>query len=73
LEEGQTSVGVQISAEHTEASSVGAKVSASAVIENIDGRKIFFTVSASCNEKEIGKGTHTRVIIDAEKFMSKLK
>ncbi|MCL2224645.1 MAG: thioesterase family protein [Defluviitaleaceae bacterium] len=72
LEDGQTSVGVQISAEHKEASPMGAQVSATAKIENIDGRKISFSVSATCADKEIGCGTHTRVIINAEKFMARL-
>jgi len=69
LEPGQTSVGVKISAEHIEASPIGAKISATATITNIDGRKVFFTTRANCGEKEIGNGTHTRVIVNAEKFM----
>lgn len=73
LEEGQTSVGTQISAEHTEASPLGAKIRAKATIENVDGRKVSFSVTAHCGESQIGKGAHTRVIINTKRFMSKLK
>jgi predicted thioesterase len=73
LEQGQTSVGTQISVEHTEASSIGAEISATAKIENVDGRKISFTVTASSGASQIGSGTHTRVIINAERFMDRLK
>ncbi|MCL2577444.1 MAG: thioesterase family protein [Defluviitaleaceae bacterium] len=73
LEAGQTSVGTSVNVEHKEASPVGAEVRANATIENIEGRKIFFSVYASCAEKEIGSGTHTRVIINVEKFMGRFK
>jgi predicted thioesterase len=72
IEPGQTSVGIRIDAEHIEASPIGAEVSATATIEKIDGRKIVFSVSASCAEKTIGNGTHTRVIVNVEKFLNRL-
>jgi len=72
LEPGQSSVGTEISVEHMAASPVGAKIEATAIIEQAEGRKVSFSVSAFEGEKQIGKGTHTRVIIDAERFMSKL-
>jgi predicted thioesterase len=72
LEEGQSSVGTQINVAHTAASVIGAKISATAIIESVDGRSISFSVSASDGEKEIGNGKHTRVIINAQRFMEKL-
>jgi predicted thioesterase len=72
LEENQTSVGTQINVAHTAASAIGRKISATATIETIDGRKISFRVSAHDGENEIGTGTHTRAIINAERFMEKL-
>ena len=73
LEEGQSSVGTQISVEHTSASPIGAEITATATITSVDGRKIEFEVSAKDNTKEIGKGTHTRYIIDIQRFMSKIQ
>ena len=72
LEIGQTSVGTLINVEHVCASPVGAEITAAATIESIDGKKISFSVSARMGETIIGHGTHSRVIINAERFMEKL-
>ena len=71
LAEGQTSVGTRIDVAHNAASPVGAKITATAVVTGVDGRKIDFDVTASDGAGEIGKGTHSRFIIDAEKFITK--
>lgn len=72
LEQGQSSVGTQISVDHTAASPLGAEITAVAEITSIEGKKIAFSVTAHCGENQIGSGTHTRFIIDTERFMSKL-
>ena len=71
LDEGQTSVGCSISVEHTAASPLGAVVTATASIDSVSGRRIEFTVTANDNSGEIGKGKHTRIIVDTERFMKK--
>lgn len=71
LEPGQTSVGTSVSIEHTAASPIGAEITATAVITGIDGRKIDFAVSAADHKGEIGRGTHVRFIVDAERFRTK--
>ncbi|MCL1884170.1 MAG: thioesterase family protein [Defluviitaleaceae bacterium] len=72
LEEGQTSVGTKISVEHKAASPLGAEITATATIDEIDGRSINYSITTSDGSTEIGSGKHTRVIINAERFMSKL-
>jgi predicted thioesterase/RimJ/RimL family protein N-acetyltransferase len=67
----QTSVGTAINIEHTAASPLGAEITASATITAVDGRKIEFEVVASDGKGEIGRGTHTRFIVDGERFMTK--
>lgn len=69
----QTSVGTQISVEHTAASPIGAKITATATIEYVFGRKVEFIVTASDGSSEIGKGKHTRIIVDEERFMTKAR
>jgi predicted thioesterase len=71
LDEGQTSVGSAISVEHTAPSPLGAIITATAVIESVSGRKVEFSVSASDNAGEIGKGAHTRIIVDGERLCEK--
>jgi predicted thioesterase len=73
LEPGQTSVGTQINVAHTAASPLGATISATAEIVAAEGRKVSFTVVAHDGSNEIGRGTHERFIIDAERFMNKLE
>jgi len=72
LEQGQTSVGSGISVEHTAASPMGAEITATATIEHVSGRKMEFAVTAVDRAGEIGKGKHTRVIVDAERFMKRM-
>lgn len=71
LEEGQTTVGVSLCIDHTAACSVGAKIAATATVTAVSGRTISFTVAARDGAGEIGRGTHTRAIVDAERFMKK--
>ena len=71
LEAGQTSVGSQINIEHTKPSKVGSEITATASIESVSGRRIEFIVTAKDNSGEIGKGKHTRVIVDTDRFMKK--
>ena len=68
---GQTSVGTEINVSHTAASPIGTEIIATATIEAIFGRKVEFTVTASDSSGEIGRGKHTRFIVDTEKFMKK--
>jgi len=71
LEDGQTSVGTDISVAHTAASPIGAEVTATAAIVLVNGRNVVFEVTASDRAGEIGKGRHTRAIVDAERFTRK--
>lgn len=71
LDEGSTSVGTMVNIEHVSATPVGATVTVESVVTAVDGRKISFEVTASDNAGLIGKGTHERFVINAEKFMAK--
>lgn len=73
LPEGSTTVGSEMSTTHIKPSPTGAMVTATAVLEEIDGRKLTFTVAAVDEEGVIGQGTHIRHIVDRERFMARLK
>lgn len=72
LPEGSTTVGGQISVSHLRPSAIGSIITATAVLEDIDGKKLFFRVEARQNEMVIGEGTHIRYIVDNEKFLFRL-
>lgn len=72
LAEGDTTVGTQISTSHLAPSPIGATIEAEATVTAVDGRKIEFEVEARCGEQLLGRGNHTRFVVNAAKFMSKL-
>lgn len=71
LGEGETTVGTYLGIEHISATPVDMEVTAAAEVTEVNGREIVFTVEASDNAGIIGKGTHKRFIVNAEKFMNK--
>ncbi|MCI6639183.1 MAG: thioesterase family protein [Pygmaiobacter massiliensis] len=72
LEEGMTTVGVHMNAEHNKASAIGAKVTARATLVEHTGRSFHFTVEAYEGDEQVGVGEHTRVAVDRVRFMAKL-
>jgi len=80
LPPGSTSVGTRIELEHLAASPVGQQVEVTASASYVDGRLHRFTVAArhvggSAPEaagKVVGTGEITRVVVDAERFLSRL-
>lgn len=73
LPDGSSTVGSHISTSHVKPSKMGATIKATAILEEINGRKLTFKVSACDDDGIIGEGTHIRHIVDIEKFMSKIK
>lgn len=71
LEEGKTSVGISMNVSHDMASPLGAAITIEAKMVNVDGRKIDYEVQAFQDGKSIGKGVHSRFVVDAEKFLAK--
>ncbi|CAM3845917.1 thioesterase family protein [Nocardioides zeicaulis] len=74
LRDGSTSVGTRVQVEHLAASPVGAEVEVSASSAYVDGRLHRFTVSArdTTSGKVLAAGEVTRVVVDAERFLSRL-
>ena len=73
LEAGQTTVGTENSTTHIKASALGATITATATLTAIEGRKLTFAVTAHDGDNIIGEGTHTRFIVDRERFLAKVK
>lgn len=73
LPDGSTTVGSQISSTHLKPTAVGKTITATAILTDVDGRKLTYKVSASDENGVIGEGSHIRYIVDAGRFMSKVK
>lgn len=71
LGEAQTTVGIALNIEHTSATPVGLEVRAEAEVTAVEGKVITFSVAAFDEAGEIGKGTHKRVIVNAQRFLDK--
>ena len=73
LEEGQGSVGTHLDISHDAPTPVGMKVWAEAEIISVseNGKMVDFKVSAWDEKGPIGKGTHTRAIINNDRFLAR--
>ena len=71
LEEAQTSVGTELNIQHLSATPVGLEVRAEATVTAVEGKVITFEVHAYDEAGEIGRGTHKRVLVTAQKFLDK--
>jgi len=71
LGDNQTTVGTALNIEHISATPVGLEVRAEAEVTAVEGKIITFAVTAFDEAGEIGRGTHKRVIVNAQKFLEK--
>ena len=74
LGQGSTSVGTRVALDHQGASAVGEAVEVTASTAFVDGRLHRFTVAArhTSDGKVVATGDITRVVVDAERFLSRL-
>lgn len=72
LSEGFATVGAMMNTTHIKPSAMGETISATAVLKEVEGRKLTFEVRAENSKGVIGEGTHVRYVVDREKFMAKL-
>ena len=72
LDPGESAVGTVVNIRHLAATPVGQTVRAEAVVTEAEGRRVAFTVSARDEREEIGNGTHERMVIDLQRFGTRL-
>ena len=73
LDPGESAVGTAVNVRHLAATPVARLVSGEAEVTGVDGRQIEFTVRATEGDKEIGTGSHTRLVIDVARFVRRLE
>ncbi len=74
LTDQQSSVGTRVQLDHVGASPVGATVKVTAAVVYVDGRLVRFEVVArqGAEEKVVAHGEVTRVVVDRERFLSRV-
>ena len=73
LPPGHQSLGTVLNVRHIAATPIGMRVDASATVQRIEGRTIFFTLEARDERDLIGDGTHERVVVNVEKFDARVQ
>lgn len=68
LPPGHQSLGTHLNVGHYAATPVGMGLRATAVVTKADGRTIDFRVEAFDDKERVGDGTHTRVVVNVERF-----
>jgi predicted thioesterase len=68
LKEGEVTVGGHVNVSHIAATPIGMKVTAAATVTAKDRSRVEFAVVMRDEAGEIGSGTHTRFIVNKEKF-----
>ena len=71
LEPKVTTVGMRVELSHLVPIPVGRKVRAEATLDKVEGRRLTFTVSVSCDQTLVAVGKVTRVVVDRQQFIEK--
>ena len=72
MADGETTVGGHIESSHLKPSKIGDKITATAEVTKVEGKKIEFKDSAHSNGILLGEGTHLRFIVDRNRLIEKL-
>jgi len=73
LKPGETSVGMRVQLDHLQPTAVGSRVTADAVLEKVEGRRLTFTVTVADACGLVAAGKVTRVVVDREHFLEKAR
>ena len=71
LDEGETTVGIELNLQHTAATPVGMEVWAEAEVTAVDGKILTFSITASDEAGIIGTCIHKRAVVNAQRFLDK--
>lgn len=72
LDPGESAVGTVVNIRHLAPTPVGHRVTATAEVTKVDGRRIEFNVSARDEMEEIGAGAHERMVVDIARLNRRL-
>jgi len=73
LDDGKSSVGVHVAADHLGATPVGEEVEIRARVTGVEGRKVFLEIEVRDAMDRVGTGRHTRFIIDVARHGKRLQ
>lgn len=68
----EQSLGIHVNFSHLAATPPGFTITVDVRLDQVEGRKLTFSLSAHDGVDKIAEGTHERFVIDAEKFNAKV-
>jgi fluoroacetyl-CoA thioesterase len=68
----EQTVGIQVNLSHLAATPPGLTVTVKGKLEEVEGRKLSFSIAADDGIDKISEGTHDRFVINAAKFNAKM-
>ena len=71
LDEGETTVGIELNLKHVAATPVGLEVRAEAEVTAVEGKIVSFQITAYDEAGVIGEATHKRACVNAQRFLDK--
>ncbi|SCL19472.1 Predicted thioesterase [Micromonospora pallida] len=71
LPPGTTTVGVRVELEHRAPTPVGRTVAAEARLDEVDGRRLVFTVAVTDGAETVAEGRVERVLLDRQRFVER--
>ncbi|MEV0327873.1 hotdog domain-containing protein [Micromonospora echinospora] len=71
LPPGTTTVGVRVELEHRAPTPVGRTVAAEARLDEVDGRRLVFTVTVDDGGETVAQGRVERVLLDRQRFVER--
>lgn len=71
MPEGWVTVGSEVNIKHLRATPIGKLIIAESVLIKVEGKYLYFQVTARDERGEVGNGTHTRVMVNHDRFMEK--
>ena len=72
LVDGETSVGMRIHVDHVSPAAPGVVVTAEAVLEVVEGRRLTFGATATVDDAVVATATIIRVVVETQRFLDRL-
>jgi predicted thioesterase len=70
---GEDSVGMEVAVKHLAPTLMGMSVDVTVRVTAMEGRKVFFDATVKDELEDVGRGTHTRFIVEKAKTFERLK
>jgi predicted thioesterase len=64
----RTSVGTHVNVSHESAAHEGEEITVASLLTAVDGRRLTFDVTVTAGRRTIGRGSHSRFVVDRDRF-----